>query len=293
MSELPFVRTAVDVRLGDKLESFDIDYEALVRRMRDEGFTEDQIASTSLTFSADCYGQADGDAVEALLGEYNRASKDITVYPAHLVTAAQVDSSHKFVRQFTESLRTYHHPVVAHGAAQAAERESLDAYSTVLSKRATTTLYHELRHKRNDIVQPVRGMNRYKAKVLARPMGAYVATLVGLDMASIEIVDSLNAHPLYQLAAIPFMIYAARKAFNAASYTDREIYLMNPDEISARDAANDVSEQVVSMRLKPLMNVSMVDGILVEAEPECAPEATVLPKHLTTVYGLLATGSTK
>lgn len=287
MSEIPYIQTAVDVRLGDKLESFDVDYDALVQRMRDEGFTDEQIAETTLVFYADCYGTQNDESVETLLGEYNRQTKDVTVYPGHLLTAAQVDSSQKFLKEYVSALHTHRHHLVATGAAQAAQQEALNGYSDVLSRRATSTLYHELRHKRNDVVEPIRGMNRFKAKVLARPVGAYALTLGSLDYASLQIVDSLHVNPLYQLVAIPFMVYGAAKAAKAASYTDREIYLMNPDEVSARDASNDVASNIVSMRIKPLLTMVDNDIRVAEAE-EPQPTQMELPVSMTKVHGPFA-----
>ena len=252
MSEIPYIRTAVDIRLGDYYREFDVDQDTLIRRMRDEGLTDEQIATTSLHFSADVpsedrkYGQ-----VAITQGSYRKGTGEITMHPLHIAPLHQMDGVLQGLKASTRQLiegdySSLNHRIVA----QEAEEIALHANSAEAGKEVSETLYHEVRHRRNDVVEPPEGMRAFRAKIFGRPAVAYFLTFYSLDTIGNQIEQAAHLDLPQQLGVTALSLIAAIKVMAAAQYSPEAVYAMNPDEVSAREAAVEAPADLVSFRYR-------------------------------------------
>ncbi len=271
MSEIPYIRTSVDLAVGDTFSEVDIDYPTVIERMRSEGMTEEQIQSAQIIISAN---QATGDLGASLLGAYNIPDDIITLYPIQRQT---------LITQNLVALATDVHNLCAEYDLPVPPSDKgdalIDQQSTAVSAETSDTLYHELRHRRNHIVERPKGLYRFKLQVFGRPMAAFT-TMFGTTMAAGEyICNAAHLGPVAILGTYAIAAYASIHVSDKAVYSASELYELNPDERSARQAGTEAPSDVVRMQLRP------GDGARARRQARQATEVTSAMADFPTALG--------
>lgn len=249
MSEILYIRTSVDIRLGDYYREFDIDYDATIQRLRDEGLTDEQIEQTSLEFSAETPGTVhdDGRTATVTQGIYRKGTGEITVYPPHTAQLHQLDGALKGMRASTSLMLEGDHTTDYRMVAREAEEVTLHAHAMRARQEVSDTLYHEMRHRRNDAVESPKGMRAFKAKLIGRPASAYFLTYYSLNMLGDQLEHVAHLDIPQQIGISALSLVAAFKAAELARYAPQTAYMMNLDEISAREAGQEAPADLVSL----------------------------------------------
>lgn len=254
MNEVPYIRTSVDVQLGDIYRNFEIDYDRLITRMRDEGMTDEQIESTSLVVSADRPSeQKNSELAMVTRGLYNARTESIKLYPTHEATVDQMSGLLANIKASAEAMKELDYSTTSTSpdykqVGRDAEVAELSDRAAETGAKVSGTLYHEVRHRRNDVVAPPEGVRMHNAKILARPVGAYALTLASMSTIGNYLAMNLHLGIIEHIGMSAISCVSAVAVMKKARYTPEKIYEMNPDEVSAREAGEEAPADLVSFQ---------------------------------------------
>lgn len=253
-SAYPYFSTAVDISLGDIYSNVDIDYQAIVQRMREEGLSEEQIDNTRLILSADAPLKAhhkNKDIIKITQGKYLAKTDEIILYEG---TQAQMHQTTSLGSAFAYWLQAFKNGDDHENSDQKAkevEQNHLQLLATERSKEMSGTLLHEIRHRKHTLLhEPAPGTRGFRLKLGARLFGVYALSYCGIQ-GTLDLVESLQGQETSSLlTTIATFASAAYVATKFGIYTPEQIYDMDPEEKSARQAETDLVANIVNIQYR-------------------------------------------
>lgn len=225
-----YLRTHVDIGLGEALTDVSVDDTLVLERMRQEGLSKEDIAALTLHISADA--PVDNDVYT--YGYYVRqGAPSITLYPCSVI----MDWKRQAGEMIQDRSKNNTHCYVEETTSKA-------------SRYVSNTLYHEIRHARQDLAEGIleginishdRRLRTYRR--VGASAGLLMSTLGSIELAMLSSTGSAFAVPA-MMAGVIATAHAAEKYRTTTEYTD---YRNNLAEIDARSAEDDIAVPIVHL----------------------------------------------
>ncbi|MEO5949115.1 MAG: hypothetical protein ABIP74_01805 [Candidatus Saccharimonas sp.] len=231
----------VDVTLGEHFEEISFDDATIIQHMRDEGFTDQQISEIPIHVSAEV---TKGSGEGYIQGHYLRDKGEkshIAIYPDTFVA-----SYHEVLNEALKILQDQ----------TSFELGGHDTYNSS-SAQASNTLYHEIRHARQHIVDKdvERAGNVYRLRSVASYRLGLLATWATLASAG-HFAQEMYSHDnpglqiLIYLGAFAGMLGSMQMQSHARDKSTYARYAANPVEVDARRAGATAPSNVVRAIVK-------------------------------------------
>lgn len=233
--ENPRPTVTADIEAGRIVEDFDIDVDAVVARMKDEGISDETIANSRIVLRATPDNPSERMKT---YGDYVRREKRISIYAdAHV----QAD----IYQELTEGYASGSEDAGGDYDKSYAFMKSIG--DSAGSREMTKVLYHEIRHMRQDDIGQKSNEKQLGLALNFKGYFLRYVPSVAIAQGGHEALDAMSSYDTNIVSTIAVLGLAAVVGTKSASnYVNKnhykDVYRKDQLEIDAREAENEVPD---------------------------------------------------
>lgn len=233
----PIPSISFSTKLSDAVEFIDIDYDTLGGYMCDRGYTDEEIASTTITFENKVLITDDNKKeIRHIAGEYVTKTQGIAIYPRH--------DLHHYGEEIAKS--TDKSELLQHLERTRNER--------TFSQELSETVAHELEHRIIDLTGGMKAecqknADTHRIRTFSKWLlvigAAYISKDAGLEAGNITLnsTEAILLDSAISAALAPFILRSVKK-------TRRRIYDSDPEEKICFEVGANAPNDLVAIRIK-------------------------------------------